>query len=208
MGAEEILGQLHACRADRSGSAVDENPPILHRACLAQARQREARTVADRGRLVEAHLAGMGATGPRLRMHVVRVRAPALDAEDPLTDFELGDGGTDRLHLTRELHPSDRVLRPEQAGEAGDEGPGAAKPDVGSVDRRRVEPDEDLVVVRDGALDLLEPQHLAGPYRSYTTALMSAPAARTTVPVFCCVSTSLVASITSSKGYDRSITAR
>ena len=104
--------------------------------------------------------------------------------------------------------PRIRSLRPEQAGEeAADEVLGAAKPGVGPVDRRRVDLDEDLVVLGHRPRDLLEPQDLRRPVPVVDDRLHGSPAGgpapfsvRTTFPVFCPVSTYRVASTTSSSG--------
>src|SRR5262245_51139704 len=81
---------------------------------------------------------------------------------------------------------------------------------IGPRDRRGTNRDKHLVVLRDGALDLSEVEHLGGPVpvmddRSHDGFV---PSVRTTLPVFCPVSTYLVASTTSSSGYVRSMTAR
>ena len=57
--------------------------------------------------------------------------------------------------------PRIRPLRPAKAGEeAGEERLRAAQAAVRPVDRRRVDPDEELVVLGDGPLDVFEPQHV------------------------------------------------
>ena len=163
--APKCLASCTAGRPDGAGGAVDEHAPPLERAGLPQARQRERRTVADRRSLFEAH------AGRLVRQRAalpdageLRVRARALDAEDLVADLELGHGRTDRLDLSGELAAEDRPLRPHETGdEAADELLGAAKPGVRPSDGRRVDPDEDLVVLGHRPLDLLEPQNLGRP---------------------------------------------
>ena len=111
-----MLGELHRGRADRPGGAVDEHALPVQRARLPQARQRQARAVADRGRLLEAHA----------RRHVrdrtaladadeLGVGAGARDAEDAVADRELRDGGADRFDLAGELDAEDPLLRSHEA---------------------------------------------------------------------------------------------
>ena len=118
----------------------------------ASSKLRSGRLVRDRAALPDAGVLG------------VRARA-SCDAEDLVADRELGHGRADRLDLAGELHPGDP---PPRAGAARrrarhEERLGAAEAAVGAVDRRRVDPDEDLVVLGNGPLDLLEPQHLGRP---------------------------------------------
>ncbi len=70
------------------------------------------------------------------------------------------------------------------------------------VDRRGVDTDENLVVLRDRPLDLLDSQHVRAPVPvvDYSSHAVTPIIVRTTFPVFCPVSTYLVASTTSSKG--------
>ena len=160
----EVLGELHSRRPDRPGGAVDEDALPFQIAGLSQARERERRSVADRRGLVEGHArrhVRERAALPDADELGVRARA---DAEDAVADLELGDGRADRLDLAGQLQPEDLLLRPEQAGEeAADEDLGAAKSAVGPGDRGCVDPDEDLVVLGDGPLDLLESQDLRRP---------------------------------------------
>ena len=72
--------------------------------------------------------AGMCASGALSRMQTNSACAPKpVDAEDVVTDLELGDGCADRLDLAGQLDAEDPPLRSAQAGEeAGEERLGAA----------------------------------------------------------------------------------
>jgi hypothetical protein len=84
---------------------------------------------------------------------------PRVDAEDLVTDPELGDGRADCFDLTGQLGAEDLPLRPQETGDqAADEGLAAAKSAVGPGDRRGADLDEDLVLVRDGPHDIFESQ--------------------------------------------------
>ena len=109
--------------------------------------------------------AGLCAIGPLSRMQTNSAWAPnPLHAEDPVADLELVDGCADRLDLTGELHArgSCRFGRRKPVKKRQMKGL-AREVAVRPVDGRRVDPDEHLVVVRDGPLDVLEPQHLRRP---------------------------------------------
>src|SRR5205814_8543234 len=125
-------------------------------------------------------------------------------ADDTVADRELGDVRPEGFRLAGELAAGDRVRRPEEAGRAHERPDDAGQvrlattpAAVAPVDARRVHLDEDLLVGRHGPLDLLEPQNLRWPVlvvhdRSHRARPPST--VRTTFPVFCCVSTYLVAS--------------
>jgi hypothetical protein len=87
-----------------------------------------------------------------------------VDAEDAVTDLELGDGCAGCLDLSGQLHPEDLPLRSAEASEEpGDERLGAAKSAVRPGDGRGVDLDEDFVVLGDGPLDVFESQNVRRP---------------------------------------------
>ncbi len=91
----------------------------------------------------------------------LRVRAVAVDAEDLVTDRELGDGRADCLDHAGKLGAEDLPPWSAEAGdEAADEIFGAAKAGVGPGDRRGVDLDQDFVVLGYGTLDLFKSQNL------------------------------------------------
>ena len=141
-----VLGQLHPGGADGSGRAVDEHARALADVRLPQAREREARPVADGGSLVEAHSCGLVCEHARLAdADELGVRAGA-DAEDLVPDRELRDVCAGGLDHARELEAESLLLRPAEPGEeAADEELGAAQPGIRARDRRRVDLHEDLV---------------------------------------------------------------
>ena len=100
-----------------------------------------------------------------------RVRAGARNAEDLVTGLELGDGRADGLDLAGHLHAGSSAWGDGGPSEADEERLGGAHAAVGPVDRRGADADQDLVFRGDRALDVLEPQNVGGPYRSWTTAL-------------------------------------
>ena len=107
MGAE-VLGQLHGRGAAGPGRPVHEEARALADIGTSQMCQRLDRTVADRRTLLEGH------PGRQVRQRRAlpdarefRVRAEALDAEDPIADLELGDGCTDSLDLAGKLQAED-----------------------------------------------------------------------------------------------------
>ena len=155
----EVLRELHACRPDRAGGAVDEDAPPFQVAGLPQAREGEAGTVADRRRFVEG----------RPRRHVrQRTALPHADelgmragthAEHAVADVELGDGRADRLDLAGEFESEDLPLRPVEPGEeTRDEDLGAAESAIRPRDGGGVNPDEHFVRCGDGPLDVCDPE--------------------------------------------------
>ena len=150
----EVLRQLHRCSADGSGCAVDEDAASLAKICRPQAAQRRHRSVADRRGPFEARAGRLVRQQATPHADELRVAAETFgevgpDAEDVVTDLELADGYADCLDLSRELAAEDPLLRPEKTcEEAPQERLGAADVAVRPVDRRRVDPDEKLVVLR------------------------------------------------------------
>ena len=159
-----------------------------------------SQTAAASSKLIPA---GIGASGTRLGCaHVLGVRA-TLDAEDAVTDVELGDGRADRHDLPGQLHAGDPPLRPGETGEGAREErmPGADSA-IRPGDRRRMNFDQHLVVRRHRLLDVREPEHLRRAVAVVDDRSQSERwTVRTTLPVFCSVSTYLLASITCSSGY-------
>ena len=210
------FGQLYPCRPDRAGGAVDEDAPPFPEVRLAQAGPGDDHSVADRRGLLEAHARRLVRQCSLLAdADVLGVRARA-DAEDLVSHLELGDGGAHGLDDAGQLHAADPVLRPAEAREeAREERVGRPVSAIGSRDRRGEDPDEDLALIRHGALDVLESLDLGRPVpvvhnrsHAFTSSRSFAVVAgagapvtvSTTFPVFWPVSTYLLASITSSSG--------
>ena len=120
----------------------------------------EDRTVADRRRLLEAQAGGHVGEGRALPLTgELRVGVEAGGAEDPVADRELGHCCADGLDLPGQLAAEDPLLRAAQPGEvAGEERLALAPAAVRPVDRGGADPDEDLVVLRHGPLDLFDSQ--------------------------------------------------
>jgi hypothetical protein len=86
---------------------------------------------------------------------------PALDAEHLVADPELGHPRADRLDDARELQTGDRPLWAANSGDdTGERVLGAAQAGVGAGDRGGVDPDEHLLVLRNGPLDFGDAEHL------------------------------------------------
>ena len=134
------LGQLHAGRSDRAGRAVDDDALTGAEVGLLQARDRDARPVGERRRLLEAQPCGLVRESTLLAdADVLGVRAPA-EPEDLVSDCELGHGCADRLDDAGELHSDDAPLRAAETREdAGEERIGRSESAVGAGDRRRVD---------------------------------------------------------------------
>src|ERR1700683_674872 len=78
-------------------------------------------------------------------------------AEDPVTGFELSDAGADCFDVPCQLAAEYLHLRPEEAEkDTEEERLCTPMPAVRSVDRRGMDPDEDLVGLGDGLVDLGE----------------------------------------------------
>ena len=115
--------------------------------------------------LFKGHLGRLVGDGAALpHADELRVRAGALDAEDLVTDSELGDRCADRLDLSGQLHPEGPPRWSPKAGEeANDERARATHAAVGAVDRRGVDLHEDFVVPGHRPLDFFESQDLRRP---------------------------------------------
>ena len=161
----EVPGQLHGRRPDGSGGTVDEDAPPFPKVRLAEARQREARSVADGSGLVERHAGRhVRQRGALPDADKLGVRAVGPGAEDMVADLELDHGGAHCRDLARELHAQDPMVRSAEAGEeAARVEFGASEAAVGPVDRRGVDPDEHLVVLRHRPSDLFHSEDLRRP---------------------------------------------
>ena len=157
--------------------------------------------VADGRGLLEAHASRLvRQRGALAEADELRVRPEPTGAEDVVTDAELADGCAHRFDLARQLDAQRAPLRPPKAAdEAPEERMGRTNVGVRLGDRRGVDPDQDLVVPGDRSFDLLDSEDLRR-----TVAVLDdgfhARTVRTTFPVFCPVSTYLVASTTCSNG--------
>src|SRR5437016_11645889 len=156
----EVLRELHSCGSDRSRGAVDDDAETLPKVGLSQAGQCDARSVADRRSLFEAHAGGsVGERSALPQADELGVCSEAGDAEDTITDLELLDPRARSLDLSGQLHSEDLPLRSPETDEAADEERLRATPAaIGPVDRRRVDLDPDLVVLPSRPLDVFEPQ--------------------------------------------------
>ena len=163
----EVPRELHRRRAARPGGAEDEDPRALPNVGRAQAREALQEPVAHRGRLLERGARRLVRERPRgADADVLRVRAEPAGgaAEDLVPDGEPVGRSPEGLHLPGELDAEDLLLRSQEPGEEPpDEGARATDVAVGLRDRRRANPDEDLVVGRDGRLDLVDPQDVRRP---------------------------------------------
>ncbi len=156
------FGQLYRGRSDGAGCAVDDDALPIERVGLLQAGQRDAGAVTDGRGLLVAH--GRRLVRKRAALSnadVLGVRAVPPHAEDLVADLELRHRAADCDDDACELHAGCPVLRPQHAGEeAREERFGGPEPAIRAVDRRCANLDEDFVVLRLGALDLLDAQDL------------------------------------------------
>ncbi len=202
----EVPGELHRRRPAGPRSAVDDEAGALADFRHPQVPERLQGAVDDRSGLLEGHPRGHvrhQAAFPHA--DVLRVGAPAR-AEDAVSDPVLAHRRADRLDLACELRAEDLPLRAKETGEeAPEERLRRTNVAVRLIDRRRVDLDEDLVVVRHRPRDLFDPQYFRRPVpvvnnRSHGPVSPLPFIVRTTFPVFCPVSTYFVASTTSSNG--------
>ena len=162
LGLEVVREQLDRGRSDGARGAVDEDALPLQRIRRSQAGQREQRAVGDGRRLLVRQPRRLRCDHPAFTHgHVLRVRA-ALDAEHLVADPELRHGRTDLLDTARELRAGGRPPRTANAGEETGEPvlDAAHAHGVAAGDRRGVDPDEHLVVLRNGPVDVGDAQHL------------------------------------------------
>ena len=117
-----------------------------------------SQTAAASSKLIAA---GLCATAALSRAQTYSAWAPGLDAEDLVAGLERRDGRAHGLDHACELAAEDRPLRPQEAGEdAGEERVRGAPAAVRPVHGRGADPDQDLVLVRHGLLDVGEPEHV------------------------------------------------
>jgi hypothetical protein len=82
-----------------------------------------------------------------------------IDAEHAVADLELRHRCADFRDLAGELAARNPAVRPPEAlEEAGDKRRAGTSVSVGAIDRARVDLDEQLSFLRDGTLDLLDPE--------------------------------------------------
>ena len=140
---------------------------------LPQACQRDDRAVGDRRSLLEAHPGRLVRHRAALPRADVLGVCPGLDAEDLVTDLELGDGGPDRLDHARQLAAKDRPLRPQEAVKMREKnGCGARQPQSDRLTvvawmRTRISSSFGT-----GFSTSASRSTSGGPYRSWTTALI------------------------------------
>ena len=85
-------------------------------------------------------------------------------SEDLVADAERSNRGADGLDLAGEVDPERSPSRPTKSGDQPPEDrTGGAGVRVGLADGRGTDPDQDLVVFRNGPLDLLDPEHIRRP---------------------------------------------
>ncbi len=170
----EVLGQLHPCRTDSTGRTVDEDPLPFPEVRQPEAPERVESSVANRRSFLEAHAGWLG-RDPRVRPYADELgmcaEPEAGRTEYVVTHRELVDGCADRCDLARELSAEDPLLRSaksrDEAANHGDREPAATVGFTSGAVRSRYSSgadfDEDLVVLRDGPLDLFDVQNFGGP---------------------------------------------
>ena len=200
-----VSGELDGRRADSPRGAVDDDALPRPNVCDADARQGRQPAVADCRSFLERrarrHAREQGfAHADVFRLGAEPLREVRPDADDPVADLEPLDGRPYRCDLSRHLGAEDTLLRPKEAAEeALQERLRGANVAVGPVDGRRMDPDENLVVGRLRPLDLLDTKDLRGsvpvvddrPHRAGHRVAADPLwlTVRTTLPVFCPVST-------------------
>jgi hypothetical protein len=79
---------------------------------------------------------------------------PENVGKDAISRVEAGHGVAHRFDDTRDIDPHPRVARRAQTDERANEPwPWAEAVKVGTIDRRRLDADEDLVLLRGGPVD-------------------------------------------------------
>src|SRR6185295_10928916 len=92
---------------------------------------------------------------------VFGMQAEPARTEDVVTDVELADRRTNRFDDAGDLDSERARSRPAKPGdETPEHRMGAPDVRVRLADRRRSNPDQDLVVLRGRLIDLLDAQHL------------------------------------------------
>ena len=164
----EVLPELDRGGTHRTRRTVDDDLLPLSHVHVLQARQRRERPVGDCCRLLEAHTGRFVRDSGGLRYgDVLRVCTEPVPAgsEDVVTDRELAHGSADRNDLSREVAAGQSLLRSQESGteETPEKWACPANVAVGPVDRRRMDLDEDFVVLGHGPLDVRESQNLRRP---------------------------------------------
>jgi hypothetical protein len=166
LGAQ-VAGELDGRRADRARGAVHEHARAGVDAGPAEEGQGGQGAIARGGRLLEGDVRRLVGDARRLPCgEVLGMAAEPLaevgpDAKDLVADREAAYVGPDLRHRARELVAEDPRLRPPPATDSAlDERRGAAPGAVVAVDRRGMDPDQDLVGHGYRTLDLLDPQEL------------------------------------------------
>ena len=91
----------------------------------------------------------------------MRTKPPRIDAEDPVTDLELGHVGADRIDLSGQVAAQNPPpWAPDTSGKAGHERRSFSQRAVGPAHRGCVDPDPDLVVLGHWRLDVFEPEDI------------------------------------------------
>jgi hypothetical protein len=94
----------------------------------------------------------------------MRTTPAVVVAEHPVAGPERRHLAADRDDLVGELAPEDRDPRPgEPREEPNDEGLGRTEPAVSAIDRGRMDPHEQLVVLRNRPIDLSDANHVRRP---------------------------------------------
>ena len=94
----------------------------------------------------------------------MRTKPPRIDAEDPVTDLELGHVGADRIDLSGQVAAQNPPpWAPDTSGKAGHERRSFSQRAVGPAHRGCVDPDPDLVGLGNGRFDIFEPEDVRRP---------------------------------------------
>ena len=209
----ERLRDLHGERAHAAGGPVDQHLlPGLELALVTKSLERRERCDRDRRRLLERHVRPASArsrssraprTRARRRSSRRRPRRPAGTRSRPCRPPPRRPRSRLRAGRSFGFEPAHRGRADAGPPVTGTSPPGSPRPRGPAPAPRR----PPAPACRSRASSTTS----GGPNRSRTTAFI-VPARRsrvkTTFPVFCQVSTYLVASTTSSSGYVRSMTAR
>jgi len=160
----EVLGELDSGRTDRARRAVDEHVAALERTGGPQAGEGKRCSVAHGRSLRERQTLGHVRDHPGSRNGDELGVGARARSEDAMADRELGDPCADLSHDAGELHAEYAPLRPEDSRhEPADDVLGAAKPAVGSCNRRRVHTNQHVVVGRSRPLERLDVQDFGRP---------------------------------------------
>ena len=166
MGAE-VLGELHCGGAERARRAVDDDPAPGSRVRQPQRRERLHRAIGHGRCLFEGEARRLERDRPTLaHADVLRVGAEVAGraAEHHVADLELGHGAADGLDLAGQVDAERRPTRlPQPQRETPEHRRGGAGMGIGLRHGGRTHPDEDLVVLGRGAIDLRDPEHLRWP---------------------------------------------